>query len=140
MASASSPDDPSSDSHRQARQIRVAKLSVQSTDEGVVMDVVAGKVRLRLYVDSRWSDLIRQITVGEGDPHLVPYRIAPLNSEGTLFPPDRGSDESEGSSSEPLDLPTLPDPISENQLRGTPLWNKLIETDDAPDEDPDENP
>lgn len=67
---------------RGPRDIRAAKVSIDHTEQGVTMTVTAGKLRLRLYIDAQWADLVQQISAGEGElDGLVPFRMAPFSLE-----------------------------------------------------------
>lgn len=81
------PEDDAGPTSLRTPQIRAAKLSVHKTDEGVVMDVVAGRIRLRLYINGQWPGLVQRISVGEGELPLVPYRMAPLSDKKESAPP-----------------------------------------------------
>lgn len=61
------------------REIRLAKVSVTRTEHGVAMDIMAGKLRLRLFIESQWNDLIQKIAAGQGELNqLVPFQMAPF--------------------------------------------------------------
>lgn len=101
-------------------EIRAAKISVERTGHGVTMTISAGKLRLRLFIEAQWSDLIREISAGEGElDHLVPFRMAPFEVE-----------ETEVVSSRTIDARTIPGLSNDNPLQGTPLWNASFPPED----------
>lgn len=119
------PNDPGSDdrspsSHPQEdpqeshRGIRAAKVSVDRTGHGVTMTITAGKLRLRLYIEAQWNDLIRKISAGEGElDQLVPFRMAPFEV----------GEEAELVSASTIDAQPIPGLSDADALQGTPLWN-----------------
>jgi hypothetical protein len=65
---------------RNPREIRLAKVSVTRTEHGVAMDIMAGKLRLRLFIESQWNDLIQKISAGQGElSQLVPFQMVPFH-------------------------------------------------------------
>lgn len=86
------------------------------------MTITAGKLRLRLYIEAQWNDLIRKISAGEGElDQLVPFRMAPfeVGENAELVSP---------STIEAQPIPGLSD---DNPLQGTPLWNASFPPEDS---------
>lgn len=93
--------------------IRAAKVSIDRTDQGVTMTVTAGKLRLRLYIDAQWADLVQQISAGEGElDGLVPFRMAPFSLE-----------DEEIVSIETIDAHPIPGLSRDDDLHDTSLWD-----------------
>ena len=104
-------------------EIRLAKVSVTRTGHGVAMDIMAGKLRLRLYIDAQWSSLVQTIAAGEGElDQFIPFRMAPLEMEG-----DTGQ-----LTPETLEARRIPELSSEHPLFGTPLWNAIFPSGEPP--------
>lgn len=93
--------------------IRAAKVSIDRTDQGVTMTVTAGKLRLRLYIDAQWADLVQQISAGQGElDGLVPFRMAPFSLE-----------DEEIVSIETIDAHPIPGLSRDDDLHDTSLWD-----------------
>lgn len=74
----------STSSQNAHREVHAAKISIDRAGHGVTMTITAGKLRLRLYIEAQWSDLIQKTSSGEGELNqLVPFRMAPFEIEGT---------------------------------------------------------
>ena len=111
------------DASSNPREIRLAKVSVNRTGHGVVMDILAGKLRLRLYIDAQWSDLVQTIAAGEGElDQLVPFRMVPLQLEA----------DTNQVRPETLGARPIPELSSEHPLFGTPLWDAIFPSGEPP--------
>lgn len=114
------------DDHPESREIRLAKVTVTRTGHGVTMDLIAGKLRLRLYIEAQWATLIQKIVEGEGELNqLVPFRMAPLAVE----------EDTDHLTPDTLDARRIPELSSENPLYGTPLWDAIFPSGEPPAED-----
>lgn len=106
-------------------EIRAATVSVDRSAHGVTMTITAGKLRLRLYIDAQWSELIRKVAVGEGElGELVPFRMAAFELE-------------EGESvvsAESIGARPIPGLSEDNPLQGTPLWDARFSPEDPQEE------
>lgn len=123
--SAPDPDAPLDrpETGRRPREIRAATVSIDRTGHGVTLNIVAGKLRLRLYIDSQWPELVRQISAGDGSlDQLVPFRMVPIDVE-----------EEEYVSARTIDARPIPDLSSENPLYGTPLWDAFFPPEEPTD-------
>lgn len=106
------------------REIRAAKLSIDQTGHGVTMTITAGKLRLRLYIESQWNDLVQQIAAGEGElGQLVPFRMAPFEI----------GEDAELVSVQTINAEPIPGLSADNPLVGTPLWNASFPSEDQED-------
>lgn len=77
------------------------------------MTVTAGKLRLRLYIDAQWADLVQQISAGRGElDGLVPFRMAPFSLE-----------DEEIVSVDTIDAHPIPGLSREDTLHDTSLWD-----------------
>lgn len=134
---ASSPDSSPEESDEQKnvdehtspdpREIRLAQVSVTRTGHGVAMDIMAGKLRVRLYIDAQWADLVQNIAAGEGElDQLVPFRMAPLEIP----------DETEQVTPQALEARRIPELSSEHPLFGTPLWDAIFPSEEPPAPEP----
>lgn len=109
------------------REIRLARVSVNRTGHGMAIDILAGKLRVRLYIDAQWADLVKTIAAGEGELNqFVPFRMAPLEVEGdtTQVTPKT------------LEARRIPELSSEHPLFGTPLWNAIFPSNEPPAMEP----
>lgn len=87
------------------------------------MDVVAGKLRLRLYIEAQWTELVQNIAAGKGELNqFVPFRMAPLEVEG----------ETGQVTPKMLEARRIPELSSEHPLYGTPLWNAIFPSEEPP--------
>lgn len=77
------------------------------------MTVSAGKLRLRLYIDAQWADLVQQISAGQGElDGLVPFRMAPFSLE-----------DEDIVSIETIDAHPIPGLSRDDDLHDTSLWD-----------------
>lgn len=112
--------------HSESREVRLAKVSVTRTGHGVTMDLIAGKLRLRLYIESQWANLVQKIVEGEGELNqFVPFRMAPLDVE----------EATNHLTADTLEARRIPELSSENPLHGTPLWDAIFPSEEPPAED-----
>jgi len=117
------PGNTDGESSGTAREIRLAKVAVVRTGHGVAMDVTAGKLRFRLYIDAQWSDLVQTIAAGEGElDQFVPFRMSPLEVEG----------KTREVTPESLGARRIPELSSDHPLYGTPLWNAIFPSEEPP--------
>lgn len=85
------------------------------------MDLIAGKLRLRLYIDSQWANLIQKIVEGEGELNQrVPFRMAPLEV----------TEDIDQLTPNTLEARRIPELSSENPLHGTPLWDAIFPSEE----------
>jgi len=105
-------------------EIRAAELSIDRTpDEGVTMTIQAGALRLRLFIDGQWSDLVQQIEKGEGTlGDMVPFRMKPIPVSALADEVDSDSDSDGVVSSRTLRAYEIPGISREDPEYQTPLW------------------
>lgn len=116
-------DSDSSEVSPRPREIRLARVSVTRTGHGMAIDVLAGKLRFRLYIDAQWADLVKTIAAGEGELNqFVPFRMAPLKVEA----------DTSQVTPETLEARRIPELSSEHPLFGTPLWNAIFPSNEPP--------
>jgi hypothetical protein len=102
---------------RNFREIRLAKVSVTRTDHGVAMDIMAGKLRLRLFIESQWNDLIQKISAGQGElSQLIPFQMAPF----------RVDDIEEVVSARTIGARAIPDLSEKQPLQSSPAREPLF--------------
>lgn len=132
-SSESSPEEPKNtkeDNSLEPREVRLAKISVTRTGHGVAMDVTAGKLRMRLYIDAQWTELLQNIAAGKGElDHLVPFRMVPLEIQ---------EKEANQITPESLEARRIPELSREHPLFGTPLWDAIFPSEEPPALEPGE--
>jgi hypothetical protein len=133
------PKNTKEDNSLEPREIRLAKVSVTRTGHGVAMDVIAGKLRVRLYIDAQWTELLQNIAAGKGElDHLVPFRMVPLEikeEEATQITPES---EATQITPESLEARRIPELSREHPLFGTPLWDAIFPSEEPPALEPGE--
>lgn len=84
------------------------------------MDIMAGKLRLRLYIEAQWNDLIQKISAGQGElSQLVPFQMAPI----------RLDDVEKVVSARTIGAQAIPG-LPENQsLQSSPAWDSLFSSE-----------
>lgn len=93
----------------------------------MAIDILAGKLRFRLYIDAQWADLVKTIAAGEGELNqFVPFRMAPLEVE-------EGTDQV---TPKTLEARRIPELSSDHPLFGTPLWNAIFPSNEPPSVEP----
>jgi hypothetical protein len=124
------PKNTKEDNSLEPREIRLAKVSVTRTGHGVAMDVIAGKLRVRLYIDAQWTELLQNIAAGKGElDHLVPFRMVPLEIK---------EEEANQITPESLEARRIPELSREHPLFGTPLWGAIFPSEEPPALEPGE--
>jgi hypothetical protein len=112
-------DDP------QHHEVRAAKVSIDQTPDGVTLLVEAGDLRLRLFIDGQFSDLLRQIRDGEGElGHLVPFQMKPI-SLSDMEEVEKGEGEKDSEpvvSTRTVGAHPVPGFSEDKTVYDTPLW------------------
>ena len=120
-------DSNRSESPSNPPEIRLAKVSVTRTGHGMAMDILAGKLRFRLYIDAQWDDLVETIAADERELNLfAPFRMASLEVDA----------DTSQVTPETLGAPRIPELSSDHPLFGTPLWNAIFPSNEPPSVEP----
>lgn len=125
------PDDES-----QHQSVRAAKFKIErSDDEGVTLCVEAGKLRLRFFIDGQWSDLLQQVSAGEGElGQLVPFKMNPIPVSDLS-----SAQESQGETETLISISTIgahpiPGLSAKDPAHKTPLWESAFPSLNAMEE------
>lgn len=109
------------------REIRAANICIEhSDDRGVAMTITAGKLRLRLYIDAQWNELVRKISVGHGElGEMVPFQMHPFHIPAQEITDGRFEvEERDGAivSTRTIGAAVIPGLTEQDPLHDTPLW------------------
>lgn len=111
----------------QHRDVRAAKFKIERTpEEGVTLCVEAGKLRLRFFIDGQWSDLLQQVSSGEGElGQLVPFKMTPI-PVSVLSSEQEDGDTETIISSRTIGAHPIPGLSAKDPAHETPLWESAF--------------
>lgn len=118
----------------QHHEVRAARVSIDRTQDGVTLVMEAGELRIRLYIDGQFSDLIHLIHAGEGElGSLVPFQMRPLSVDDlkgveTAEQEDEGTDDGPVVSTRTVGAHPVPGLSEDETVYDTPLWKGAFQS------------
>jgi hypothetical protein len=106
------------------QDIRAAKLTIESTSEGATLCIEAGELRLRLFIDGQWSDLLQQMHTSDEAGDMVPFRMRPIPASSVTE--SQETEEEAVISTASIGAHPIPGLSKKNPAHETPLWESTF--------------